>query len=59
MIEECIAKYFRAKTTYAKNRYSLDSSVKTKEKFLEIVSDICNYAIFCSILISEGVDPMI
>lgn len=59
MVEECIAKYLRAKTIYAANKYKSDVAKQTKEKLLEIVSDICNYSIFCSILISEGVDPMV
>lgn len=59
MVQECITKYLRAKTIYAKTKFKLDSSGETKDKLLEIVSDICNYSIFCSILISEGIDPML
>jgi hypothetical protein len=59
MVEECIAKYLRAKTIYGANKYKTDVSEELKKKLLEIVSDICNYSIFCSILISEGIDPMI
>ncbi len=59
MIRECITKYLRAKTIYAVNRFKQSNQGETKDKLLEIISDICNYAIFCSILISEGSDPMI
>jgi Nucleotide modification associated domain 1 len=59
MVQECIAKYLRAKTIYATNKYKSDVTEETRGKLLEIVSDMCNYSIFCAILISEGTDPMV
>ena len=59
MTQECLVKYKRMKQIYAELKFKKENHGQLQKDFIEIFSDICNYSIFCSILISEGVNPMI
>lgn len=59
MTQECLVKFTRMKNLYAKLKFEKDRRAELQKEFIEVFSDICNYQIFCAILISEGVNPMI
>ena len=56
MVDEMLVKYDRAESINKLTGIEEDNRI---EKFEEILTDICNYAIFCKIRIDEGTDPMI
>ncbi len=59
MTHECECKYNRMKKIFGDLKFKADKRQELQKEFVEVFSDICNYSIFCSILISEGVNPMI
>ncbi len=59
MTQECLSKYERTQKMYKDMKFKPEKQAELQKEFIEVFSDICNYSIFCSIRISEGVDPMI
>lgn len=59
MVKECVVKYKRMVNMYSEKKFNVQESGSLRDAFIEVFSDICNYSIFCSILIKEGVNVMI
>lgn len=58
MTKECLVKFFRMKAIFYSKKFDTNKQ-ELQDSFIEVFSDICNYSIFCSILIKEGVSEMI
>lgn len=58
MVQECIVKFNRMRTIYAESKFTGDKT-KLQKDFQEVLTDICNYSIFCKINIENGMNPLI
>lgn len=58
MVQECIVKFKRMYAMYAKMKFEKDTT-KLSQNFQEVFTDICNYSIFCSINIKNGMNPLV
>lgn len=59
MTTESLVKHARMKQMYKELKFQKEKKDELQKEFVEVFRDIVNYAVFCSILIPEGVNPMI
>jgi hypothetical protein len=59
MTQEAVVKYNRAQTIYGDLKFKVEKQKDLEKELFEILADIINYNIFCSIRISEGTNAMI